>query len=109
MENETVNVRYMVENVETSIERYVAHLGFSLISKYPPAFADVQRGALRLLLSGAMKFSRPPDGQWLGACPGGWTGSSSTTLKTKWNGCDRPTRGCATTSSRARRIPGFAG
>jgi len=45
MENETVNVRYMAENVEASMEWYVAHLGFSLISKYSPAFADVQRGA----------------------------------------------------------------
>lgn len=45
MENETVNVRYMAENVEASMEWYVAHLSLSLISKYPPAFADVQRGA----------------------------------------------------------------
>lgn len=49
MAAETVNVRYMVDNVETAVQWYVTHLGFSLISKQPPAFADIRRGALRLL------------------------------------------------------------
>ncbi|MFS8148512.1 glyoxalase [Rhizobium sp. R635] len=72
MADETVNVRYMVENVEASIDWYVAHLGFSLISKHAPAFADVKRGALRLLLSGpASSAGRPmPDGEQ--PVPGGW-------------------------------------
>jgi catechol 2,3-dioxygenase-like lactoylglutathione lyase family enzyme len=72
MENETVNVRYMVENVETSIEWYVTHLGFSLISKYPPAFADVQRGALRLLLSGPSSSVGRPMADGEVPFPGGW-------------------------------------
>ncbi len=49
----TVNVRYMVDDVERSIAFYTTLLGFSLISNAAPAFADVSRGDLRLLLSGA--------------------------------------------------------
>ncbi|MBY5447459.1 VOC family protein [Rhizobium leguminosarum] len=72
MADETVNVRYIVENVEVAVEWYVAHLGFSLISKHAPAFADIRRGALRLLLSGPTSSAgRPmPDGEQ--PIPGGW-------------------------------------
>ncbi|MFK0274178.1 VOC family protein [Ensifer sp. NPDC090286] len=70
--SETVNVRYMVDDVEAAIAWYTTHLGFSLQSSYAPAFADVQRGALRLLLSGPTSSAgRPmPDGEKPG--PGGW-------------------------------------
>lgn len=70
--SETVNVRYMVDDVEAAIAWYTTHLGFSLLSSYAPAFADVQRGALRLLLSGPTSSAgRPmPDGEKPG--PGGW-------------------------------------
>ena len=72
MSTETVNVRYMVADVEASIAFYVSHLGFELISSAAPAFADVRRGALRLLLSGPKSSAgRPmPDGRTPG--PGGW-------------------------------------
>src|SRR4051812_9839419 len=67
-----VNVRYMVNDVEAAIEFYVMHLGFKLLSKALPAFADVVRRDLRLLLSGpkssagrAMPDGRVPE-------PGGW-------------------------------------
>ncbi|WFU49992.1 VOC family protein [Sinorhizobium terangae] len=68
----TVNVRYMVDDVEASIEWYTKHLGFSLLSNHAPAFADVKRGALRLLLSGPLSSAgRPmPDGER--PAPGGW-------------------------------------
>jgi len=67
-----VNVRYMVKDVEASIAFYVSHLGFILLSKTLPAFADVKRGDLRLLLSGrASSAGRPmPDGRV--PEPGGW-------------------------------------
>jgi catechol 2,3-dioxygenase-like lactoylglutathione lyase family enzyme len=67
-----VNVRYMVTDVEAAIAFYVSHLGFTLLSKTLPAFADVSRGDLRLLLSGrASSAGRPmPDGRVPG--PGGW-------------------------------------
>ncbi len=70
--SETVNVRYMVNDVEAAIAWYTTHLGFSLLSSYAPAFADVQRGALRLLLSGPTSSAgRPmPDGEK--PAPGGW-------------------------------------
>ncbi|MCA1439283.1 VOC family protein [Ensifer sp. IC4062] len=72
MEEITVNVRYMVDDVEASIEWYTKHLGFSLLSNHAPAFADIKRGALRLLLSGPLSSAgRPmPDGER--PQPGGW-------------------------------------
>ena len=52
MPDATVNVRYMVDDVDAAIAWYTKHLGFDLISSAAPAFADVKRGSLRLLLSG---------------------------------------------------------
>ncbi len=72
MSEATVNVRYMVDDVEAAVAWYTENLGFSLISKHAPAFADVKRGSLRLLLSGPTSSAgRPmPDGERPG--PGGW-------------------------------------
>jgi catechol 2,3-dioxygenase-like lactoylglutathione lyase family enzyme len=72
MSDETVNVRYMVDDVEAAIDFYMRHLGFTLGTSMAPAFAEVRRGALRLLLSGpASSAGRPmPDGRQPG--PGGW-------------------------------------
>jgi catechol 2,3-dioxygenase-like lactoylglutathione lyase family enzyme len=68
----TVNVRYMVDDVEAAAAFYTTHLGFKLLSKTLPAFADVALGDLRLLLSGpASSAGRPmPDGSR--PVPGGW-------------------------------------
>jgi len=70
--DETVNVRYMVGDVDAAISFYTAHFGFTLLTDQSPAFADVARGNLRLLLSGpkssaarAMPDGRRPE-------PGGW-------------------------------------
>jgi catechol 2,3-dioxygenase-like lactoylglutathione lyase family enzyme len=70
--DETVNVRYMVDDVEESIAFYTKVLGFELLTSAAPAFADVKRGKLRLLLSGPKSSAgRPmPDGAKPG--PGGW-------------------------------------
>ncbi|MFB4305410.1 VOC family protein [Actinomadura sp. GTD37] len=46
------SVRYIVDDVQAAIEFYTAHLGFTLLTNPAPAFADVARGPLRLLLSG---------------------------------------------------------
>jgi catechol 2,3-dioxygenase-like lactoylglutathione lyase family enzyme len=71
-DNDLVSVRYMVDHVEESINFYTRHFGFSLLSSAAPAFADVVRGNLRLLLSGPKSSAgRPmPDGRQPG--PGGW-------------------------------------
>jgi catechol 2,3-dioxygenase-like lactoylglutathione lyase family enzyme len=69
---DTVNVRYMVDDVEAAIDFYTGHFGFRLQSNQAPAFADILRGNLRLLLSGPTSSAgRPmPDGRQPG--PGGW-------------------------------------
>jgi len=72
MPNETtVHVRYLVDDVASSVEFYTRHFGFTVgISN--PAFADVTRGNLRLLLSGPQSSAGRPmaDGERPG--PGGW-------------------------------------
>jgi catechol 2,3-dioxygenase-like lactoylglutathione lyase family enzyme len=70
--DEMVNVRYMVDDVDAAIAFYTDHLGFEVLTAFPPAFADVKRGGLRLLLSGpASSAGRPmPDGAT--PVPGGW-------------------------------------
>jgi catechol 2,3-dioxygenase-like lactoylglutathione lyase family enzyme len=72
MSDAIVNVRYMVDDVEAAVAWYTKHLGFSLLSKHAPAFADVQRGSLRLLISGPTSSAGRPmaDGERPG--PGGW-------------------------------------
>ena len=45
----TVNVRYMVDDVDAAVAFYTTNLGFTLNSNAAPAFADVTRGDLRLL------------------------------------------------------------
>jgi len=72
MSEATVNVRYMVEDVEAAIEWYTRYLGFSLLSNQAPAFADVKLGSLRLLLSGPTSSAgrQMPDGEQ--PRPGGW-------------------------------------
>lgn len=46
------SVRYLVDDVEAAVDFYTQHLGFQLRINSPPAFAEVVRGPLRLLLSG---------------------------------------------------------
>jgi catechol 2,3-dioxygenase-like lactoylglutathione lyase family enzyme len=61
----TVNVRYMVDDVQSAVDFYTTHFGFTLKTAAVPAFADVTRGNLRLLLAGpASSAGRPmPDGR----------------------------------------------
>jgi catechol 2,3-dioxygenase-like lactoylglutathione lyase family enzyme len=72
MDDNTVSVRYMVDDVDAAVAFYTTHFDFTLISSAAPAFADVIRGRLRLLLSGpASSAGRPmPDGRK--PVPGGW-------------------------------------
>ena len=97
MPEELVNVRYMVDDVEAAVAFYTTHFGFTVRSNAAPAFADVVRGHLRLLLSGPKSSAgRPmPDGRI--PEPGGWNrlhfivddidaGSSSCALPTSRSG-----------------------
>jgi catechol 2,3-dioxygenase-like lactoylglutathione lyase family enzyme len=70
--DELVNVRYMVDDVDAAVDFYTNHLDFTLLTSAAPAFADVRRGNLRLLLSGPTSSAgRPmPDGRE--PVPGGW-------------------------------------
>ena len=52
MDSGVVSVRYIVDDVQAAIDFYTNHLGFTLRTAHLPAFADVTRGSLRLLLSG---------------------------------------------------------
>lgn len=72
MNDDTVSVRYMVDDVEEAVGFYTGLLGFSVLTNFPPAFADVERGHLRLLLSGPTSSAgrAMPDGAVPG--PGGW-------------------------------------
>ncbi|HEY7593899.1 MAG TPA: VOC family protein [Actinophytocola sp.] len=53
IDDRVVSVRYIVDDVQAAVDFYTTHLGFTLRSAHLPAFADVMRGPLRLLLSGA--------------------------------------------------------
>jgi catechol 2,3-dioxygenase-like lactoylglutathione lyase family enzyme len=70
--SEMVNVRYMVDDIDAAIAFYTKFFDFEVLTSFPPAFADVKRGNLRLLLSGPTSSAgRPmPDGAKPG--PGGW-------------------------------------
>ena len=72
MPDELVSVRYMVDDVDDAVAFYTTHFGFSVRNSFAPAFADVVRGNLRLLLSGPKSSAgRPmPDGRT--PQPGGW-------------------------------------
>ena len=72
MRDDLVSVRYMVDDVEEAVAFYTTHFGFTVLNSFAPAFADVVRGNLRLLLSGPTSSAgRPmPDGRQ--PEPGGW-------------------------------------
>jgi catechol 2,3-dioxygenase-like lactoylglutathione lyase family enzyme len=70
----TVNVRYIVDDVDAAIAFYTQHLGFREDMHPAPTFAMLSRGELRLLLSqpsGAGGGGQAmPDGTR--PAPGGW-------------------------------------
>ena len=69
--NNTVSVRYMVDDVAAAVDFYTRHFGFVVNTNYP-AFADVVRGNLRLLLSGPESSAGRPMPDGASPQPGGW-------------------------------------
>src|SRR5215467_3718400 len=70
----TIQVRYIVNDVDAAIAFYRQQLGFTLVMHPAPAFAMLSRGDLRLLLSAPNPSGgggQPmPDGRE--QAPGGW-------------------------------------
>lgn len=71
-EAEPVYVRYMVGDVAEAASFYVDHFGFTLDMDAIPAFAEVSRGALHLLLSGPKSSAARPMNDGAQPGPGGW-------------------------------------
>ena len=71
--DQIVQVRYLVDDVEAAVAFYTAHLGFEVAWNAAPAFAAIDRGHLRLLVSGPTSSAgrAMTDGAVPG--PGGWT------------------------------------
>src|SRR4051794_20287688 len=67
-----VSVRYMVDDVEESLAFYTKVLDFEVLNSFAPAFADVARGNLRLLLSGPTSSAGRPMPDGAKPMPGGW-------------------------------------
>ena len=65
------NVRYMVNDVEEAVAFYSKMLDFEVLTSFP-AFADMARGKLRLLLSGPASSARRPMPDGAAPRPGGW-------------------------------------
>ena len=72
MDDGTVSVRYLVDDVAASIDFYTSMFGFEVLNDFSPAFADVRRGNLRLLLSGPASSAGRPMADGTVPGPGGW-------------------------------------
>jgi catechol 2,3-dioxygenase-like lactoylglutathione lyase family enzyme len=72
LSDDTVNVRYMVDDVAEAVGFYTTHFGFTVRTDASPAFADVTRGNLRLLLSGPASSAGRPMADGARPGPGGW-------------------------------------
>jgi catechol 2,3-dioxygenase-like lactoylglutathione lyase family enzyme len=70
--SEMVNVRYMVDDVDAAVAFYTKFLDFEVLTSFAPAFADVARGNLRLLLSGPTSSAGRPMTDGAKPGPGGW-------------------------------------
>ena len=69
--NDMVSVRYMVDDVAKAVDFYTKYLDFEVLTNFP-AFADVARGRLRLLLSGPQSSAARPMTDGAKPGPGGW-------------------------------------
>ena len=70
--DETVNVRYIVDDVEKALDFYVTHFGFEPGMVALPAFADIKKDNLRVLLSGPKSSAGRAMADGEVPRPGGW-------------------------------------
>ncbi len=70
-DEDIVNVRYLVDDVAAAVDFYTHHFGFTA-GLSVPAFADVTRGHLRLLLSGPQSSAGRAMTDGERPTPGGW-------------------------------------
>ena len=71
MDDQTVSVRYLVDDVAAALDFYTTHLGFEVGAAVSPVFADVTRGNLRVLLSGPGSSAGRADDRRRASGPGG--------------------------------------
>jgi catechol 2,3-dioxygenase-like lactoylglutathione lyase family enzyme len=67
-----VSVRYIVDDVGEAVAFYTNVLAFEVLNNFAPAFADVARDNLRLLLSGPTSSAGRPMTDGTMPEPGGW-------------------------------------
>jgi len=70
--DEMVSVRYIVDDVDDAVAFYTTVLDFEILNNFAPAFADLARGKLRLLLSGPTSSAGRPMPDGATPEPGGW-------------------------------------
>src|SRR5262249_44515131 len=67
-----ITVRYLVNDVQASIDFYTKHLGFTLEQSYGPAMAIVKRDGATLWLAGPVSSAAKPMPDGNRPTPGGW-------------------------------------
>jgi catechol 2,3-dioxygenase-like lactoylglutathione lyase family enzyme len=70
--DDPVSVRYMVDDVAAALDFYTTHFGFEPATVAAPAFAEVCRPHLRLLLSGPQSSAGRAMADGAVPGPGGW-------------------------------------
>ena len=73
----TVNVRYIVDDVDAAIAFYGERLGFDVDLHPAPGFAILSRGDLRLMVNARAVAAVPPSRCPTGACPSRAAGTAS--------------------------------
>lgn len=72
MNQPAVVVRYIVDDVAAVVEFYTKHFGFTVHQDTRPAFAALDRGPMRLLVSNQTSAGAAPMPDGRKQTPGGW-------------------------------------